>query len=124
VGSTTTLDRDIITFNLLLAKQTSSGGTTSNAQSKSFNGSWVHQMRPDMTVSAAVSYAIQDQTTGFVSFANPGNSTSIAASLAWQWQISDTVTTSVRYSFFERSSAVTSFDIYDNMLIVGLSKHF
>jgi uncharacterized protein (PEP-CTERM system associated) len=124
VGSTTTLDRDIITFNLLLAKQTSSGGTTSNAQDKTFTGSWLHQMRPDMTVSAAVSYAIQDQSAGVVSFANPGNNTSIVANLAWQWQISDTVTTSVRYSFFERTSPATAFDIYDNMLIVGLSKHF
>jgi uncharacterized protein (PEP-CTERM system associated) len=124
VGGTTTLDRDTITLNLLLATQTSSGGTSSSAQDKTFTGSWLHQMRPDMTVSAAASYAIQDQTTGFTSFANPGNNTSIAASLAWQWQISDTVTTSVRYSFFERTSPVTSFDIYDNMLIVGLSKHF
>lgn len=124
VGSTTTLDRDIISINLLLATQTASGATAASGTSKTFNGTWVHQMRPDMTVSAAVSYAIQDETNGFVSIANPGNNTSIVASLAWQWQISDTVTTSVRYSFFERTSPVTTYDIYENMLIVGLSKHF
>jgi uncharacterized protein (PEP-CTERM system associated) len=124
VGGTTTLDRDIITLNLLLATQTSSGGSSSSAQTKTFSGSWLHQMRPDMTVSAAVSYAIQDQSTGVVSFVNPGNNTSVVTNLAWQWQISDTLTGSVRYSFFERTSPATAFDIYENMFIVGLSKHF
>jgi hypothetical protein len=124
VGSTTALDRDIVSFNLMLATQTGSGATTSSAQSKTFSATWLHQMRPDMTVSAAISYSIQDQTTGFSSFANPGNNTSIAANLAWNWQISDTLTGSVRYSYFERSSPVTSFGISQNMLIVGLSKHF
>jgi uncharacterized protein (PEP-CTERM system associated) len=125
MGSTTALDRDIISLSLLLATQTSSGGTTnSSAQSKTFGASWLHQMRPDMTVSAAISYAIQDQTSGFTNFANPGNNTSVAATLAWSWQISDTLTGSVRYSYFERSSPVTFFGITQNMLIVGLSKHF
>ena len=55
---------------------------------------------------------------------NPGNSTSIAASLAWQYQISDTVSASLRYSFFERQSAATRFNFYQNMLILGISKTF
>jgi hypothetical protein len=77
-----------------------------------------------MTVSAAISYAIQDQDTGPVSAFNPGNNTSIAATLAWQWQISNTVSTSLRYSFFERSSPATAFDMYQNILILGISKTF
>ncbi|HEY0183727.1 MAG TPA: hypothetical protein VGC09_13050 [Rhodopila sp.] len=126
VGSQTTLDRDIISVTFQSAKQTNTG-TNVNASSnetKSAGVSWLHQMRPDMTASAAISYAVQDQSNGFVSAFNPGNNTSIAMTLAWQWQISDTVSTSVRYSFFERQSAVTIYDMYQNMLILGISKRF
>jgi uncharacterized protein (PEP-CTERM system associated) len=125
VGSTTSLNRDIISMNLLLAKQTSSGtANATGSESKTFNVTWLHQMSPDMTISAAVAYAIQDQSVGAVSVANPGNNTSIAASLAWQWQISDTLSASVRYSFFDRQSADTAFELYENILILGVSKHF
>jgi uncharacterized protein (PEP-CTERM system associated) len=129
VGSTTTLDRDIISLNLLLTKQTSSGNTVaSNSQSKTANVNWLHQMRPDMTISAAFSYAIQDQTAGVISAVNPGNNTSIAASLVYQWQISETVTGSLQYSFFDRqattSSATSNFDFYQNLIILGISKRF
>jgi hypothetical protein len=125
LGSQTTLDRDIFSVNLLLAQQTSaSGSTSSSSDSKTASVTWLHEMRPDMTVSAAISYAIQDQTAGVISTANPGNNTSIVASLAWQWQISDTLSGSVRYSFLERQSQVAVYDIYQNMLIIGISKHF
>jgi hypothetical protein len=126
LGAQTSLDRDIISINLLLTTQTSSGGSNaaSSGQNKTANVSWLHQMRPDMTVSAAISYAIQDQSTGAFSAANPGNSTSIAASLAWQWQITDTVSANVRYAFLEQSSADTAFNIYQNILILGITKRF
>jgi uncharacterized protein (PEP-CTERM system associated) len=124
IGSSTTLDRDIIAFNLLFTKQTGSGTNTSSASSKGINASWLHEMRPDMTLSAAVAYSIQDQTTGFATTVNPGNSTSLAASLAWQYQISETLGASVRYSLLERQSAASVFSFYQNMLILGISKTF
>ena len=128
VGSQTTLDRDIFSINLLLAQQTSVSGSvasvSSSSESKTASVTWLHQMRPDMTVSAAISYAIQDQSAGVISADNPGNNTSIVASLAWQQQLSDTVSVSVRYSFLERQSQVAAYDIYQNMFIVGISKHF
>jgi hypothetical protein len=122
VGSQTTLDRDIVTFNLLLAKQTSTSGSTATSSSKTFTATWLRQMRPDMTFNAFLSYSLQEQSvqTGV----NPGNSNSVVTGLGWQYQISDTVSTSLRYSFFERRSAVTAFDIFQNSLILGLSKTF
>jgi hypothetical protein len=123
VGAQTALDRDIISANFLMATQTGSENI-GTARSKVVNVTWLHQMRPDMTASAAISFAIQDQSTGIPSVANPGNSNSIAATVVWQWQISDGVRTSVRYSFFERQTAVTIFEMYANMLILGISKSF
>lgn len=123
VGTQTTLDREIITLNLQLSKQTSTGGSTNSSSSgKSLTATWLHQMRPDMLLNAAVSYAIQEQVAN--NGLNPGNSRSLAASLGWQWQISDTISTSLRYSLFQRHAAVATYDIYQNMLILGVSKTF
>lgn len=122
-GTQTILDRDIITLSLLMTKQTSSSGAiSSTATAKTFGATWVHQMQPDMTLNAGFSFSIQDQSVS--AGINPGNSTSVVASLGWQYQISDTVSTSLRYSFFERQAAVVSFDFYQNMLILGISKTF
>lgn len=124
-GTQTTLDRDILSLNLSMSHQTSTGtAASSSADTKSVSLGWLHEMRPDMTVSATVSYALQDQSSGLTNALNPGNNTSIAANLAWQWQISDTLTGSVRYSFFERQSPVSAYQLYENMLILGVSKRF
>jgi uncharacterized protein (PEP-CTERM system associated) len=124
VGTNTQLDRDIISFNLSLAKQTQTGAaaTGTSTNSRIGSASWLHQMRPDMVVSAAFSLSQQEQaggrTTGF------GNLSSYSASLAWQYQISDTVSTNLRYSFFDRISPNGALNIYQNMLILGVSKAF
>jgi hypothetical protein len=124
VGSRTTFERDIIAFGLLLAKQTSSQSTATPSSSKSVSATWLHQMRPDMTTSAAISFAIQDHTIGNAGSSNAGNSTSIVASFAWQYQISDTLSANVRYSFLEQQSPIAVYSLFQNMLILGISKTF
>ena len=125
LGSQTTLNRDIISINFLLAKQQDFGGAfTSTTQSKTANVSWLHQLQSDMTVSASFSYAIQDQSSGFISRYNPGNNTSIAATLAWWWQISHTISANVRYTLLQRSADVTQYSFYQNILILGITKRF
>jgi hypothetical protein len=124
VGSQTSLDKDIVSFNLSLTKQTSTGTGNNGASTNgtTVGAAWVHQMRPDMTLSANLSYSQQDQTSG----AGPSGSslTSYTGSLAWQYQISDTIGTSLRYSFFERSSPSTQLNVYQNLLLLGISKSF
>jgi hypothetical protein len=124
VGSRTSLDRDIIAFDLLLTKQTNSQGGATSGSSNSINASWLHQMRPDMTVSAALSFAVQDHAIGNAGAFNPGNSTSVVTSLAWQYQISDTLGVNVRYSFLEQQSPIAVYSLFQNMLILGISKTF
>jgi hypothetical protein len=81
-------------------------------------------MRPDMIMSAAISFAIQDHAIGHAGSFNPGNSTSVVASLAWQYQISDTLGANVRFSFLEQQSPIAVYSFFQNMLIVGISKTF
>jgi hypothetical protein len=122
IGSITNLDRDIISLNLLLTKQTASGATSNAGTSNGFNATWLHQLQPDMTASASIAFAKQEQAA----FAGVGSnsSTSVIASLAWQYQISDTVSVNVRYSFLDRSSATSALNTYQNLLILGISKTF
>jgi hypothetical protein len=122
VGSTTALDRDIISVSLLFAKQTTSGVNSSSGTSKGGTVSWLHQMQPDMTVSASIAYSSQDQVA--FSGINSNSNSSLVASLAWQYQISDTVSVNLRYSYLERQSGTAALDMYQNMLILGISKTF
>jgi hypothetical protein len=75
-----------------------------------------------MTASASIAFAKQEQAA--FGTLNSNSSTSVVASLAWQYQISDTVSVSLRYSFLDRSSATTALDMYQNLLILGISKTF
>lgn len=123
LGSQTTLARDILSANLFLTKQSQVGGFRSSAStSKTASLQWTHQLRPDLTLSSVIAYTQQDQGLGTV--LNPGNSTSAAASVALHYQISDTLGASMRYSFFDRHSAVAAYSVYQNLFILGLTKTF
>ncbi|WP_428486047.1 hypothetical protein [Rhodopila sp.] len=123
LGGQTTLARDILSANLLLTKQSQQNGrTVSPTTADTITLQWIHQIHPDLTLSSAVAYSLQQQETGIV--LNPGNSRSVAASVALQYQISDTLSASLRYSLFDRQSAVTAYQVYQNLLILGISKTF
>jgi hypothetical protein len=133
VGSQTSLDRDIISLNAIYAVQSNTGaGNNLSTTSTTASASWVHQMRPDMTLSAAVSLSWQNQPSSvglvpdssLVSGTVPGNSLLGIGSLTWQYQISETITTSVRYSLLNRHSAVAGYSMLQNIFILGLTKTF
>ena len=125
VGTVTSLDRDTVSLNLSLTKQTSArpgagAGTSSTARTGSV--SWLHLLRPDMTVNASTSYTVQAQAVGLA--LTPGDNTTLTVGAGWQWQLSDKVSVSVRYSFFDRSSASTVYNIYQHIVVLGISKSF
>lgn len=123
LAGTTTYDRDIVSLGLNSSKQTNQGaGGNLNATSTGVTISWVHQVRPDTTFSAAASYSWQDQGGGYRF--NPGNSRSAVLSLAYTYQISATAAASIRYSFLDQQSAVIADSLYQNILILGISKTF
>jgi uncharacterized protein (PEP-CTERM system associated) len=122
-GLQTTLDRDTFAVTLFDTKQTrqGAGSSSSNGTVLSISGSWQHALREDVTLSAAASYSRQNGTSAV---GGPGNSGSEAASVGLQYQISDTLSASLRYSFFARQATVTAYTFYENMLILGISKSF
>jgi uncharacterized protein (PEP-CTERM system associated) len=123
-GVQTVLDRDTFAVNLWDTKQTTTGAATSGSSSGttlSVSGNWQHELQADLKLSAALSYAVQNGISGL---SGPGNSTSEAASAGLQYQISDTLSSSLRYSFFARQATTTAYTFYENMLILGITKSF
>jgi hypothetical protein len=123
LASTTIYDRDIINLGFTSSKQTTEGaGNNLNATSTTATVAWVHQMSPDTTFSAAASYSWQDQGSGYRY--NPGNSRAVVLSLAYAHQISATAAATIRYSVLDQQSAAPAASLYQNILILGISKTF
>jgi len=119
----TLLDRDIITANVVWTKQTAEGGGTpasNSVDAKALIVQWTHQLTEDLTFNTAASYTLQNTSGGF----NGGNTTVISASAALQYAVSDTLSATLRYSYFDRTTATTILAISQNLVILGLTKHF
>lgn len=120
LNTTTVLDRDVISLAAGYTKQTGVGsGTFSGTSSETKYGSvqWIHQMTPAMTLSGAASYTTQTYTGG-------GNTQSVAGSAVLQYILSDTLSTSLRYMFTDRTSPVPGQTMYQNLIIAGFTKQF
>jgi opacity protein-like surface antigen len=75
-----------------------------------------------MTVSGSIAFSTQEQAA--FGGLNTNNNSSFVATAAWQYQISDTVSVNLRYSYLQRQSGTAAFDMYQNLLILGITKTF
>ena len=131
-SATTVLDRDQVSLYLQYSQSTTLAtvpnnvtlpagitappvGTTSNAWTG--YATWVHQLSEDWTMSSAVSYGTYHQS-------NSSNQHSVAASLATQYLITQSLAATARYTFFDRISTTAGQSYYQNLVLVGLSKQF
>ena len=118
--ATTQLNRDTIGLTLNASTQTSAGGTASlqtSSQSNGINMTWTHELRPDMHLSTSASYNVN--SGGFF-----GSSRSIAFNTSLIYTLTESVSTSARYSFFKSTSQNTLFSLYEDIFVVGLTKQF
>jgi len=121
----TTLDRDILSLGLIYSVQTSTGGgvTTANSSTvKTVTSQWVHQLRPDLLSIASISYSQQNFANGGGILG--GRNTTIAGAAALQYTISDTLNASLRYAYYGRNGGATAQNIYQNLLILSITKQF
>ena len=124
IGAQTVMNRDILSANLSLTKSTQQGiNAAPPSNGSSFNVQWLHELNQDMTLNTAAAYNTISQSA-VLSGINPGNSHAVIFSTALQYQLSPTLGTSLRYSFFDRVSEVSTNSIYQNMIVLGVSKTF
>jgi uncharacterized protein (PEP-CTERM system associated) len=133
----TSLDRDQLAFTLSLSQQTTIATATqvipgqfnaiappvgSTGQSATAYVTWSHQINEDLSLTSSAAYGTNTITapTGI----GTGQQRSVAANVGLQYALSQTVVTSVQYTFYEQFSPLPGQTIYQNVFLVGINKQF
>jgi uncharacterized protein (PEP-CTERM system associated) len=119
VGTTTQLDRDTISFTAQYADYTAAGnGATGATTGATATAGWTHSIHDDLTLNTSASYGIRW-------FVDPGGTNRFAAFTAsLNYIVSATVTASLTYSFYDLSSTQPGQSLYQDILILSLTKRF
>ena len=78
----------------------------------------MHELTPDMSFSSGLSYSFIRRPGG------TSNDGSFSGAVALQYAVSPSTTLSARYSFFDRISGIPGYSMYENILLVGITKQF
>ena len=118
LGLTVLLDRDTLAFDVDYTDQTpvSAGGIAQ--RSTTGTASWTRALSERATASASLSYG----TTTAVGLT--GDSTLYAAAARYNYALSPTLTTSASYVFFDRISTEPGFSMYENIILLTVTKRF
>jgi uncharacterized protein (PEP-CTERM system associated) len=79
--------------------------------------SWAHELSPDMTMTSGATYSYI-QRSGNI------NDESVAVAIGLRYIVSPSTLLSVRYSFFDRISKIPGYSLYENILLLGVTKQF
>jgi len=93
-------------------------GSGQSTDVKSVNIAWTHELAPDFTLSASAAYSYIRRSGSL------GVDTSLSTAVGVQYLLSASTSLSARYSFFDRSSKIPGYSVYENLLILGLTKQF
>jgi hypothetical protein len=117
-GSTFTTEFiDPATGSLVIFNQPSGGGTSAT-DLKTATAQWTHLINPDTTLSASASYSLLRRSGG------AGNDGSLSTAVGLQYMLSASTSLSARYTFFDRISRIPGYTMYENLLLLGLTKTF
>ena len=119
LGATTVLARDTIALTLAHTRQTPVGSGTAGPSSDVNTGgvSWTHQVNPDLMLTADLYYSAGTPGAG-------ASQTSIVAALSAQYTLSETVSAFARYAYYQRHSGTAALSMFQDLLIVGVTKQF
>jgi uncharacterized protein (PEP-CTERM system associated) len=78
---------------------------------------WTHLVSPDTTLTSSAAYSYTRRNAGL-------NDSSVSTSVALNYIVSPSTTVTARYSFFDRVSKIPGYSIYENIVLLGLTKQF
>jgi uncharacterized protein (PEP-CTERM system associated) len=93
-------------------------GTGQSTDIKTASLAWTHELSPDMTLSTSASYSLVRRS------GNLGTDSSLSTAVGLQYILSESTSLSARYSFFDRISKIPGYTLYENILILGVTKQF
>ena len=73
---------------------------------------------PDLTLSSSATYSIIHQSGGLSGY------NAFSAAVGLQYLVSASTTMSARYSFFNRGSSIPGYSVYENIVLLGITKLF
>jgi Putative beta-barrel porin 2 len=79
---------------------------------------WTHELSPDLTLNSSASYSFIKRSSSI------GNDGSLSTAVGLQYVLSPSTTLTARYSFFDRVSKIPGYSLYENLLLLGLTKQF
>jgi uncharacterized protein (PEP-CTERM system associated) len=115
----TTIERDSLSLSLSHSTQTSmqtQGG--SSTVGKTLSLTWSHALNPNLSFNSSAQFSVQHSS------GSAADTTSIYANASLQYMLSETISTSLRYSFFDRNGTTALTKTYASTLILGASKAF
>jgi hypothetical protein len=95
-----------------------SAGTGQSTDVKTISISWLHELSPDMTLNSGASYSFVHRSE------NLGNDSAVAASVGLQYMLSATASLTGRYAFYDRTSKIPGYNLFENIVLVGFTKSF
>jgi Putative beta-barrel porin 2 len=98
----------------VIPSPTASGQSTDVATASLY---WSHELAPDLQFSATAAYSFIRRSGGL-------NDSSISTAIGVQYLLSPTTTLTGRYAFFDRISKLPGYSLYQNILLVGITRQF
>ncbi len=129
ISLSTAVERGTIQANATWSIQTGAGGANSgnNSDIKTLSLSWNRQLWPDLTLSTSASYSLIKRSGSAAAAAggtSGGTDKSISGSVGLQYTVSESTTLTGRYTFFDRTSRIPGYGLYENILLLALTKQF
>ena len=127
-SATLALDRDIVTLSasqydqtLLATTAGSPTGIGNGNSSSGYSGqaSWTHELSSVLTSTANLYYGTQQAFNG-----TSGEQKSFSAGLTLQYQLTQTLTLSGQYSYYQRDSPVALLNFNQHLALLGFNKTF
>jgi hypothetical protein len=77
----------------------------------------VHELSPELSMSSGA-------TLGYIQRSRGLNDTSLALGIGLRYILSPSTILTARYAFFDRVSKITGYSMYENILLLGVTKQF
>ena len=127
-SATLALDRDIVSVSISQYDQTllatAPGSPTGAGNGNSSNGysgqaNWTHQLSSLWTSITSLYYGTQQSFNG-----SSGNQNTFSAHLTLQYQVTETLTLSGQYGYYQRDSPVLPLNFNQHVALIGFTKTF
>ncbi len=108
---------DPLTGNVIVLSSPTAG-TNRTTDYKTASLQWTHELTPDLTMSSSAAYSLIRRGGGL------GNDGALSIALGLRYVLSESLTANARYSFFDRISRIPGYTLYENSLLLGVTKQF